>query len=92
MIQARGNHPSIITWVIFNEGWGQYDTERITNLARSLDPSRIIDNPSGWTDKGVGDIVDAHSYPFPSVQPPSATRASAVGEFGGLGMATPGNM
>jgi hypothetical protein len=92
MIQSRGNHPSIITWVLFNEGWGQYDTARITDLARGLDPTRLIDNPSGWTDMGVGDIVDAHSYPFPSVQPPSATRASAVGEFGGLGMVTPGHM
>jgi hypothetical protein len=92
MVQARGNHPSIITWVLFNEGWGQYDTERITDLARVLDPSRVIDNPSGWTDKGVGDIYDWHTYPFPGAPAPSATRASAVGEFGGLGLVTPGHM
>jgi hypothetical protein len=92
MIEARHNHPSIVTWVPFNEGWGQYDTERITDLVRGWDPSRLIDNPSGWTDKGVGDMHDTHSYPAPAAQPPTGKRASVVGEFGGLGLAVKGHM
>jgi hypothetical protein len=92
MIEARKNHPSIIMWVPFNEGWGQYDTGRITDLVRKWDPSRLIDNPSGWTDVGVGDVHDAHTYPVPAAPRPAGARASVVGEFGGLGLAVPGHM
>jgi hypothetical protein len=92
MIEARKNHPSIIMWVPFNEGWGQYDTERITDLVRGWDPSRLIDNPSGWTDVGVGDVHDTHSYPAPAAQAPAGKRASVTGEFGGLGLSVKGHM
>ena len=43
--------PSIILWVLFNEGWGQYDTERLTAWVKQMDPSRLVNNASGWTDK-----------------------------------------
>ena len=56
MVEGRRNHPSIIVWVLFNEGWGQYDTERLTQWLKSLDPSRLVTDASGWTDKRVGDI------------------------------------
>ena len=39
---------SIVMWVVFNEGWGQYETERVTRLARSLDSSRLVNCASGW--------------------------------------------
>ena len=41
-------------WVVFNEGWGQYDTQQVVQLARSLDGSRLIDPASGWVDAEVG--------------------------------------
>jgi hypothetical protein len=86
MIEGRRNHPSIIVWVLFNEGWGQYDTERLTPWLKSLDPSRLVNNASGWTDKRVGDLIDVHSYPGPECPTPEMDRAAVLGEFGGLGL------
>lgn len=85
------NHPSIIMWVVFNEGWGQYDTERLTELVKQRDPSRLVSNASGWTDKQVGDIIDMHSYPGPGAPPFEPKRAAVLGEFGGLGLAIDGH-
>jgi len=86
MIEQHRNHPSIIMWVPFNEGWGQYDTVRITEIVRKTDAKRLIDNPSGWTDRGVGDVHDIHSYPGPASPEPEDDRAAVLGEFGGLGL------
>jgi hypothetical protein len=91
MVNARFNHPSIIVWVLFNEGWGQYDTERLAPWLKSLDPSRLVDNASGWTDKRVGDFIDMHSYPGPESPRPESDRATVLGEFGGLGLGLSGH-
>jgi hypothetical protein len=92
MIEGRGNHPSIILWVVFNEGWGQFDTERITKLAQDLDPSRLVDCASGWADRKVGAVHDIHDYrPIPSVPGPEPARAVVLGEFGGLGLGVEGH-
>lgn len=86
LVRGRENHPSLVVWVLFNEGWGQYDTERLTHWLKTLDPTRLVDNASGWTDMRVGDLVDIHSYPGPDCPPPESLRAAALGEFGGLGL------
>jgi len=91
MVRQLHNHPSIVTWVLFNESWGQYDTERLTRLLKEQDASRLVDCASGWTDKRVGDLIDAHSYPFPEAPAPEVTRAAVVGEFGGLGLPVAGH-
>jgi len=85
LIQSRFNHPSIIMWVPFNEGWGQYDSARIISNIKKWDPTRLVDHASGWTDKGAGDVHDIHSYPEPKSPVPEKTRAAVLGEFGGLG-------
>ncbi|MBN2152250.1 MAG: glycoside hydrolase family 2 [Candidatus Lokiarchaeota archaeon] len=85
MIECRGNHPSIATWVVFNEGWGQYDTIRLTGWVKELDPSRIVSCASGWVDFEVGDVKDLHQYSPPTC-PVSTSRAVVNGEFGGIGM------
>jgi beta-galactosidase/beta-glucuronidase len=92
MIHHLGNHPSVIVWILFNEAWGQFDTERLTELAQSLDPRRLVTGASGWDDKGVGDIVDKHDYPDPVPPEGDAERAMVQGEFGGLALKMPGNM
>jgi hypothetical protein len=92
MVEGRRNHPSIIMWVLFNEGWGQYDTERLAGWLKSLDNSRLVDNASGWTDKRVGDVIDMHSYPGPEAPPREPGRAAVLGEFGGLGLGLSGHM
>ena len=80
--------PSIVMWVPLNEGWGQYDTKRLAELTKNYDSSRLVDAPSGWADRGVGDVYDAHQYPGPGMQPPSENKGRAIvlGEFGGLGL------
>ena len=91
MVAGLFNHPSIIVWVLFNEGWGQYDTERLVPWLKSVDATRLVDNASGWTDKRVGDIIDVHSYPGPESPQPEMDRAAVLGEFGGLGLGLPGH-
>ncbi|MEH7333918.1 PA14 domain-containing protein [Neobacillus drentensis] len=91
MIQERYNHPSIFLWTVFNEGWGQYDTVRVTKWVESLDPTRLVSNASGWTDAGVGDVLDWHTYTAPRSPQVEDKRIAVIGEYGGLGLATPGH-
>jgi hypothetical protein len=91
MVRALESHPSIIVWVLFNEGWGQYDTERLAQWLKTIDPARLVDNASGWTDMRVGDLVDMHSYPGPDSPPAESRRAVVLGEFGGLGLPVAGH-
>jgi hypothetical protein len=92
MIDQHKNHPSIIMWVLFNEGWGQHDTVRLTKWTKELDPTRLVSNASGWHDRACGDIVDMHNYPGPGSPRPEPTRAAVLGEFGGLGLPITGHV
>jgi hypothetical protein len=92
VIDALSNHPSIVMWVPFNEGWGQYDTERIAAWTKQYDPTRLVNNASGWTDKGAGDVSDIHSYPGPDMPLVEESRAAVLGEFGGLGLPLNGHL
>ncbi len=92
MIDHLYNYPSIIMWVPFNEGWGQHDTRRITEWVKAYDPSRLVNNASGWTDEGYGDVSDIHSYPGPAMPPVESGRAVVLGEFGGLGLPVKGHL
>ena len=53
---------------------------------QSLDPSRLFNAASGWVDTAVGDFIDMHKYVGPGAFNPTSTRASVLGEFGGLGL------
>ena len=57
MVRTLYNHPSIVTWVPFNEGWGQFSTKKITDFIHRLDPSRLVDSASGWFDQGCGCLL-----------------------------------
>ncbi len=92
MIDGLRNHPSIIQWVVFNEGWGQYNTVRLTNWVKEYDRSRLVDCASGWNDMPAGDVHDMHKYPAPGMYPPEEARAQVLGEYGGLGLPTEGHM
>ena len=78
-------------WVPFNEGWGQFETAAVVDLVRGLDPSRLVDSASGWTDRRVGDVHDVHSYPGPAAPALEERRAAVLGEFGGLGLPLAGH-
>jgi hypothetical protein len=86
IMRALENHPCIVMWVPFNEGWGQFDTARIVDLTRKADPTRLVNNASGWSDRNVGDVHDIHVYPGPAMPATNPRRASVLGEFGGLGL------
>jgi hypothetical protein len=86
------NHPCIVVWVPFNEGWGQHATNRILKWTKQYDPSRLVDGPSGWEDRDWGDLKDMHNYPGPGMFPVMPDRVSVLGEFGGLGLPTEGHL
>ncbi|MFD7894667.1 PA14 domain-containing protein [Streptomyces sp. NPDC059743] len=96
MIDQHASSPSVVMWVTFNEGWGQYDQARVADQAKAWDPSRLINNMSGVNccgavDGGNGDIADAHGYPSPQLPALDGRRALVSGEYGGLGLAVPGH-
>jgi hypothetical protein len=91
MVEGLGNHPSIVMWVPYNEGWGQWDTARIAALVKEWDPTRLVNSASGWTDRKVGDVHDIHVYPGPGAPPLEANRAGVLGEYGGLGLPVKGH-
>jgi hypothetical protein len=92
MIDQLRNHPSIVMWVPFNEGWGQFDTVRVAEWVKKYDPTRLVNNASGWNDMGAGDVNDAHIYPGPGAPRSDGKRASVLGEFGGLGLSVKGHL
>jgi len=92
VIDMLCNSPSIVMWVPFNEGWGQYDTERIVQLTRQWDSTRLVNEASGWHNRGFGDVRDIHKYPGPAIPPLEENRAAVLGEFGGLGLPVEGHL
>lgn len=61
-VEYLGNHPSVACWVLFNEGWGQFDAAAATEMVHDLDPARPIDAVSGWYDQHSGDFLSVHNY------------------------------
>lgn len=92
MIAQRRMFTSVAMWVVFNEGWGQFDTARITDLTKKLDPSRWVNSASGWSDRGTGEVQDIHVYPGPACPAPDPKRALLLGEYGGLGLKVDGHL
>ena len=95
-------HPSVVTWVLFNEGWGQFDTLACAEEIHLLDPTRPIDAVSGWYDQGAGDFQSVHNYFRPlavyrdrrdlaGYARLAGGRAFAISEFGGVVHAVAGH-
>jgi hypothetical protein len=91
IIDALRNHPSIVMWVPFNEGWGQANTVAVTKWTKEYDPTRLVNCASGGNDFPVGDVIDVHRYPGPFAPKPTSDRAAVLGEFGGLGLPLEGH-
>lgn len=86
-------YASVVVWTLFNEAWGQYDTNRLENHLRKLDPTRPIDAASGWYDQGGGDFRSRHRYKLKLRKPPSKDpRPYFLSEFGGYNLAIEGHM
>jgi len=89
IMDANYNFPSIVVWVPFNEAWGQFKTEEITEWTMKYDPSRLVNSASGGNFYPTGHIIDMHNYPDPVMPRPDLfgkTQIIVLGEFGGLGL------
>ncbi len=87
--------PSIVLWVVNNEGWGQYDSATLARYVKGMDPTRLVDADSGWSDvaPNVSDVFDIHTYEdVPHTPTRQSVRAIGIGEYGGIGMAIPGHV
>lgn len=84
MIAQLYNCVSIATWVIFNEGWGQFDANKMVDYTRTLDTTRVIDHASGWHDQGGGDVNSMHVYFRDVKMLRDKQRAVCLTEFGGF--------
>src|SRR5436305_3203711 len=89
IVAQRRSHPSIVVWVPFNEGWGQFDPDGVTRQIKQLDPASLVDTDSGSADccaaieSAASDIRDSHLYSGPFAVA-GGSRASVVGEYGGV--------
>ncbi|MFC7531472.1 LamG-like jellyroll fold domain-containing protein [Actinoplanes sp. GCM10030250] len=101
MMRQLHSFPSIIGWIVFNEGWGEWNREetgRIAEQVKAADPSRILNAHSGVNccaskgDSGKGDVIDHHDYVNNDPPYPDATRIAMDGEHGGFTLRTPGHM
>ena len=92
MIEQLYNYPSIAAWVPFNEGWGQFDARKATELIRSVDPTRFVNEACGWFDQQGGDMYSIHNYSPGLEVTPQEDRVVALTEFGGYSFAMPGHL
>lgn len=91
MVEQLYNSPCVACWVVFNEGWGQFDSARISKEVKQWDGTRLVDHASGWHDQKAGDLLSLHIY-FRKLYAPKKdklNRAYVLSEFGGktLGIA-----
>ncbi|SFB90724.1 Glycosyl hydrolases family 2, TIM barrel domain [Parapedobacter composti] len=94
IMDALHNFPSIVVWVPFNEAWGQFKTEEITEWTMAYDPSRLVNSASGGNFFNTGHILDIHNYPDAVMPRPELfgdKQVLALGEFGGLGLPVEGH-
>ena len=86
-VKQLKNHPCIVYWTIFNEGWGQFDGSTAYEMLKKLDDSRIIDTTSGWFRGPKSDVDSRHIYftPWSTLKP--SDKPLVLSEFGGYAYA-----
>ena len=80
------NHPCIVYYTIFNEGWGQFDSDKLYDIVTAEDHSRIVDATSGWFQNNKSDVESFHCY-FHEIEFEDTTRPQILSEFGGYSYA-----
>jgi len=86
------NHPCILYWTIFNEGWGQFDGDTVYEKLKQLDGSRIIDTTSGWFRGARTDVDSRHIYFTPWSALKASDKPLVLSEFGGYAYAVAGHL
>lgn len=88
------NTVSLAVWVLFNEGWGQFDSIQLTKQLKHLDSTRTIDSVSGWYDQGKNssDLKSLHLYYQKLKVPKKDPRVIVLSEFGGYSLKTEGHV
>ncbi len=81
-VRQLGNHPCICYWAVFNEGWGQFDSDRVFEQLRKLDDTRFIDATSGWFRRKKSQVDSRHVY-FRPVRLKPGEKPLVLSEFGG---------
>ena len=81
-VRQLRNHPSICYWTIFNEGWGQFDSDNVYEQFRELDDTRFIDSTSGWFRQKKTDVDSRHVY-FKPIKLKAEEKPLVLSEFGG---------
>lgn len=76
------NSPCVLYYTIFNEGWGQFDSDKMFKMFKSLDSTRIIDATSGWFFGHKSDVDSYHIY-FKPIKFKAKNRPIIISEFGG---------
>lgn len=90
-LKVLQNHPCIIAYTIFNEGWGQFESDRMYGLAKKTDPTRLYDATSGWFAEEKSDFDSLHIY-FGKKKPKKVLRPVFLSEFGGYSYKTEGHI
>ncbi|MGX6605963.1 AbfB domain-containing protein [Micromonosporaceae bacterium Da 78-11] len=100
IVDEHRSSPAVIAYTAYNEGWGERalaDTQRVGQNIKNQDPTRLVNVHSGYNccqslgNPGNGDMSDWHVYVGPGSPSPSPTRIAVLGEFGGLGLRSPGH-
>jgi len=86
------NHPCILYWTVFNEGWGQFDSDNVFQKLRESDDTRIIDTTSGWFRRRCSDVESLHIYFGPWNQIRTTEKPLILSEFGGYAYAVEGHL
>ncbi len=77
------NHPCILYWTIFNEGWGQFDSDNVYHHLKAMDNTRWIDTTSGWFRRKETDVDSRHVY-FKDIRLKAGDKPLVLSEFGGF--------
>ncbi len=91
-VELLHNHPSVVYYTIFNEGWGQYDSDRIYCNMKKKDPTRIWDATSGWFQGKHSDVLSEHIYFRKLNLKNDKKRPLVLSEFGGYSCNIPGHL
>ena len=91
-VRQLKNHPCILYWTIFNEGWGQFDSENVYDMLKALDDTRIIDATSGWFRQKKSDVDSRHIYFSPWSTLKVSDKPMVLSEFGGYAYPVEGHL